>query len=88
VSRADEVEGLEVPLHRSLVEPMTIAGLPRSAALGLWTGICAILFGGHQLWVLPVGLLLHLACVAAAKVDPYVFDVFILALKTQHRLEP
>jgi type IV secretion system protein VirB3 len=79
---------LEVPLHRSLIEPMTIAGLPRSAALGLWTGIAAFLFGGHQLWMLPLGIVLHIACVAAAKADPYVFDVFILALKTQRRLEP
>jgi type IV secretion system protein TrbD len=80
--------GLEVPLHRSLIEPMTIAGLPRSAALGLWTGVSAFLFGGHQLWMLPLGIVLHIACVAAAKADPYVFDVFILALKTQRRLEP
>ena len=81
-------EGFEVPLHRSLVEPITMMGLPRSAALALWTGIAAILFGGHQLWILPVGLLAHLACVAAAKADPYVFDVFILAVKTQRRLDP
>lgn len=63
-------------------------GLPRSAALTLWTGIAAILFGGHQLWILPVGLVLHVGCVAAAKHDPYIFDVFILALKTQRRLVP
>jgi type IV secretory pathway TrbD component len=81
-------EGFEVPLHRSLVEPITMMGLPRSTALALWTGIAAILLGGHQLWILPVGLVAHLACVAAAKVDPYVFDVFILALKTHRRLEP
>jgi type IV secretory pathway TrbD component len=81
-------EGFEVPLHRSLIEPITMMGLPRSVALALWTGIAAILFGGHQLWILPVGLLLHVACVAAAKADPYIFDVFILALKTQRRLEP
>jgi type IV secretory pathway TrbD component len=81
-------DGLEVPLHRSLVEPISLMGLPRSTALALWTGIAAILFGGHQLWILPVGLVLHLACVAAAKSDPYIFDVFILAVKTQRRLEP
>ena len=81
-------DGLEVPLHRSLVEPISLMGLPRSTALALWTGIAAILFGGHQLWILPVGLALHLACVAAAKSDPYIFDVFILAVKTQRRLEP
>jgi hypothetical protein len=38
--------------------------------------------------MLPLGIVLHIACVAAAKADPYVFDVFILALKTQRRLEP
>ena len=81
-------EGFEVPLHRSLVEPITIMGLPRSTALALWTGIASLLFGGHQLWILPVGLVLHLACVAAAKADPYIFDVFVLALKTQRRLDP
>jgi type IV secretion system protein VirB3 len=81
-------EGLEVPLHRSLVEPIHLMGLPRSTALALWTGIAAILFGGHQLWILPVGLVLHVACVAAAKSDPYIFDVFILAVKTQRRLQP
>lgn len=81
-------EGFEVPLHRSLVEPITIMGLPRTAALTLWTGIAALLFGGHQLWMLPFGLVAHLACVAAAKADPYIFDVFILAVKTQHRLDP
>jgi type IV secretory pathway TrbD component len=81
-------EGFEVPLHRSLIEPITMMGLPRSVALALWTGIAAIMFGGHQLWISPVGLLLHVACVAAAKADPYIFEVFILALKTQRRLEP
>ena len=32
-------EGLEVPLHRSLVEPMLLAGLPRTVALVLWTSV-------------------------------------------------
>lgn len=81
-------DGLEVVVHRSLVEPMTMMGLPRSVALTLWTAIASILFGAHQLWILPVGLVVHALCVAAAKVDPYIFDVFLLAVKTQRRLEP
>ncbi len=80
--------GLEIPLHRSLIAPMTIAGLPRTAALSLWTGISALFLGGRQLWMLPVGIAVHIACVAAAKSDLYVFDVFIVALKTQRRLLP
>jgi type IV secretion system protein VirB3 len=65
-----------------------IAGLPRSAALVLWTGVAALFFGGHQLWVLPIGLVLHVAGVAAAKHDPYFFDVFIRALKFRGRYAP
>jgi type IV secretion system protein VirB3 len=81
-------DGLEVVVHRSLVEPIMMMGLPRSVALTLWTAIASILFGAHQLWILPVGLVVHALCVAAAKVDPYIFDVFLLAVKTQRRLEP
>ena len=85
---SDDTPGLEVPLHRSLVEPMLMLGLPRTVALVLWTGICAVGFGLRQLWVLPIGIALHAVCAAGAKADPYFFYVFILALKVQRRLDP
>jgi type IV secretion system protein VirB3 len=81
-------EGFEVPLHRSLVEPMLLAGLPRTVALVLWTGVGAIAFGLHQLWVLPIGIVLHGAGAAVTKADPYFFDIVILAVKAQRRLDP
>ncbi|MGA3124768.1 MAG: VirB3 family type IV secretion system protein [Polyangiaceae bacterium] len=77
-----------MPLHRSLVEPMLLAGLPRTVALVLWTGVGAIAFGLHQLWVLPLGIVLHLAAAAVTKADPYFFDIVILAVKTRRRLDP
>ena len=81
-------QGLEVPLHRALVEPMLLAGLPRTVALVLWTAVGAFAFGLHQLWTLPIGILLHLAAAAATRADPYVFDILLVALKTQKRLDP
>ena len=81
-------EGLEVPLHRSIVEPMLLAGLPRTVALVLWTGVGSFAFGLHQVWVLPIGIALHLAAAAATKADPYSFDIVLLAVKTQKRLDP
>jgi type IV secretory pathway TrbD component len=81
-------EGLEVPLHRSLVEPMLLAGLPRTVALVLWTSVGAFAFGLHQIWLLPVGIGAHLAAAAATKADPYIFEIILLALKTQKRLDP
>jgi type IV secretion system protein TrbD len=81
-------EGFEVPLHRSLIEPMLLAGLPRKVALVLWTGVGAFAFGLHQIWVLPIGIALHLAAAAATKADPHIFDIVLLAVKTQKRLDP
>jgi type IV secretory pathway TrbD component len=81
-------EGFEVPLHRSLVEPMLLAGLPRTVALVLWTGVGAFAFGLHQIWVLPLGIALHVGAAAATKADPYFFAIVLVALKTQKRLDP
>ena len=81
-------DGYEVPLHRSLVEPMLLAGLPRTVALVLWTAVGAFVLGLHQIWVLPIGLVAHGAAATVTKADPYFFDVLVLALKTQRRLDP
>jgi type IV secretory pathway TrbD component len=82
------LEGLEVPLHRSLCEPMLLAGLPRTVALVLWTGVGAFAFGLHQIWVLPLGIGVHAAAAAATRADPYVLDIVALALGAQKRLDP
>ena len=81
-------EGLEVPVHRSLVEPMLLAGLPRTVALVLWTAVGAFAFGLHQVWTLPIGIALHVAAAAATRSDPHVLDIVLVALKTQRRLDP
>jgi type IV secretory pathway TrbD component len=81
-------QGFEVPLHRSIVEPMLLAGLPRTVALVLWTTIGAFAFGLHQVWVLPIGIALHAAAAAATKADPYFFDIVLAAVKTQKCLDP
>ncbi len=81
-------DGLEVPLHRSIVEPMLLAGLPRTVALVLWTVVGALAFGLRQLWVLPVGIVLHLVCAAVTKADVHFFDIVGMALRIQKRLDP
>jgi len=81
-------DGLEVPLHRSIVNPMLMMGLPRTVAFTLWTTASAFAFGLRQVWVLPLAIAIHAVCAAAAKSDPYFFDVFVRAVKTQKRLHP
>ena len=79
--------GLEVPLHRSLTQPIMFAGLPRNLGLLLWTATAAFALGLHQLWVLPLAILLHVVFAAMARRDPFFFDVIVRAVG-QRRLEP
>ncbi|MBI1209729.1 MAG: conjugal transfer protein [Azospirillum sp.] len=65
------VAGFEVPLHRSLTEPILLAGAPRAVAILNGT-IAAALGLGLQLWA--AGLVLwiagHTLAAFAAKRDP------------------
>lgn len=64
-------EGYEIPLHRSLTEPILMAGAPRNAAIAIGT-LSAALALGLRLWI--PGLLLwmlgHTAAVFMARSDP------------------
>jgi type IV secretion system protein TrbD len=65
------IEGFEVPLHRSLTEPILLAGAPRALAIVNGT-IAAALGLGLRLWIAGIALwvLGHSLAVFAAKRDP------------------
>jgi type IV secretion system protein TrbD len=67
--------GFEIPLHRSLTQPILVAGLPRNLGLLLWTSSSAFALGLHELCVLPLALLLHVLFGALARRVPLFFDV-------------
>lgn len=65
------MDGFEIPLHRSLTEPILLAGAPRGAAIMIGT-LAAALALGLRLWIpgLLVWIVGHGAAVLAAKADP------------------
>ena len=72
----EPVEGLAVPVHRALTEPILLGGAPR--AIAILNGTVAAALGlGLRLWI--AGLLLwalgHAAAVWAAKRDPLFVEV-------------
>jgi type IV secretion system protein TrbD len=81
------IEGFEIPLHRSLTEPILLAGAPRAVAIINGT-IAAALGLGLRMWI--AGLLLWLAghsiAVFAAKRDPDFADVLRRHLKQRSHL--
>jgi type IV secretory pathway TrbD component len=68
--------GFEAPLHRSLTEPILVAGAPRAVAILNGT-LSAAIGLGLRLWI--AGLVLwgigHVAAVWAAKRDPSFVEV-------------
>ena len=72
------IEGFEVPLHRSLTEPILMGGAPRTVAIVNGT-LAAALGLGLQLWVagVVVWVIGHAAAVLAARKDPALVEVLI-----------
>lgn len=68
-------EGYEAPVHRSLVEPVLVAGLPRTVAFLYWTIAAALIIGMHQLWILPLALVGHLGLTRLTRFDPHFMAV-------------
>jgi type IV secretion system protein VirB3 len=77
-----DIEGFEVPLHRSLTEPILLGGAPRSIAIVNGT-IAAALSLGLQIWLAGVVLWIvgHSLAVFAAKRDPDFATVLIRHLR-------
>ena len=76
------VEGFDVPLHRSLTEPILMGGVPRMVAIVNGT-VAAALSLGLRLWV--AGILLwalgHTLAVFATKRDPQFAEVLTRHLR-------
>ena len=81
-------DGYETPLHRSLTEPILMAGAPRSAAIAIGT-LAAALALGLRLWI--PGLFLwglgHSAAVFMARSDPDFMTVAIRSMRHKEYLK-
>jgi type IV secretory pathway TrbD component len=80
-------KGFEVPIHRALTTPLLMAGVPREFAILNGTGTMAAGMGMHQLWAVPIGLVIHLLARVAAKYDPQFFEVTVRHLKHRRYYE-
>lgn len=75
-------DGYHIPIHRSLTEPMLMAGAPRSIAILNGT-IAAAIGLGLQMWIAGIVLFAvgHAVAVYAAKKDPKFVEVGVRHLK-------
>ncbi len=75
-------DGYSIPIHRSLTEPIMMAGAPRGIAILNGT-IAAAVGLGLQMWVAGIVLFMigHAGAVYAAKKDPKFVEVGVRHLK-------
>lgn len=81
------LEGFEAPVHRALVEPITLGGAPR--ALAILNGTIAAALGlGLQQWLAGLALWAvgHSIAVLAAKRDPDFAPVLVRHLRQRGHL--
>jgi len=88
MSAAQYIDGYRIPVHRSVTQPVIMAGAPRAATILNGT-LAAALGLGLQLW--PVGLavwvIAQTACVFVAKRDPLFVDVLRRHLRQKGYLQ-
>jgi type IV secretory pathway TrbD component len=72
----ESIEGYIAPVHRSLTEPILLAGAPR--AIAILNGTVSAAVGlGLQMWIagIVMWVVIHVASVWAAKRDPDFVEV-------------
>jgi type IV secretion system protein VirB3 len=89
MSEAPLLDGFEVPLHRSLTEPIFMGGAPRAVAIVNGT-LAAAVGIGLRLWLVGIalGVVGHMLAVWGAKADPQFMEVFARHVKHKVFLEP
>ena len=82
------VLGYEIPVHRSLTEPILLGGAPRAVAIVNGT-LAAAIGIGLQLWIpgLVLWVLGHSAAVYMGKKDPQSMEVLVRHLRHKSFLE-
>ena len=75
---SSDVPGFHAPVHRSLTEPLLIAGVPPKIAICLGMAAGLFVLAWHVYALIPVIVIAHLAAVALTRRDPYAFDIILL----------
>ncbi|MDD3444669.1 MAG: VirB3 family type IV secretion system protein [Zavarzinia sp.] len=69
-------EGYTIDVYQSLVHPIHYGGVPRGAAIAIWTVAAILAFPLQLPWVaLPFGAVAHGTAAFFTKRDPWFFEV-------------
>jgi type IV secretion system protein VirB3 len=76
------------PLHRALIEPVFLGGIPRNVAIMMWGTAAGVAVTLWSLWLIPIACLLHAVLAVLFWFDPDIHLVLARAYWLTERLEP
>lgn len=80
-------EGYYVPIHKSLVDPLLIGGIPRNLCLMLWSCGMAIGVMLKMYWFFIIVIAIHLLVLKMTKHDPDYFATVLNHIHDKHFFE-
>ena len=80
--------GYSITIHRSLTEPILLAGVPRSFCIMNMTIAFAIVLGLHVFSFLPINFVAHFLAVILVKKDRDIFNILTRSFKYKRYYKP
>ena len=77
----EDKSGYKIVIHRSLIEPILMAGVPRGFCIINWTIAAALVIGLHMWYFLPVNIIIHAIGAMLVKKDRDFFKILSRHLK-------
>ena len=84
----EESSGYRITIHRSLTEPILLAGVPRGFCIINFTIAAAVILGLHVLIFFPVNIIVHFIAVMLIKKDRDFFSVLSRHFKYKKYYKP
>jgi type IV secretory pathway TrbD component len=81
------MEYLTAPVHRSILFPSMVFGMPRRLFLFIGIATLALVFSLGQIWFLGVTFLLMIVSRRLSKEDLYVFDIYTSLFRMPAEME-
>ena len=79
---------MKIPLYAAATERIMMGGIPRRAAILGGTVTAALVFGLHNLYVIPLVLVVYIALVVLYRLDRYFIEIVLLHIKEDDYLYP
>lgn len=74
---------LSIPLHQSLLEPVTLGGISRTPAIWILVIAGVLVLAMHKVGGILIGYALWVLCRQITKMDPFFFEVIVRQMRSR-----